>query len=75
MPDGRCAKRDSVVAQPAQPGGCRASSLPGDTPHGGDVAAGRGRAGLAITADVYAKVTADSMRRPLAKLDKVLAGP
>jgi hypothetical protein len=29
----------------------------------------------AITADVYAKVTADSMRRSLAKLDKVLAGP
>jgi site-specific recombinase XerD len=34
-----------------------------------------GHAGLAITADVYAKVTADSMRRSLAKLDKVLAGP
>jgi hypothetical protein len=29
----------------------------------------------AITADVYAKVMADSMRRSLAKLDKVLAGP
>jgi hypothetical protein len=27
------------------------------------------------TADVYARVTADSMRRSLAKLDKVLAGP
>jgi hypothetical protein len=26
-------------------------------------------------ADVYARVTADSMRRSLAKLDKVLAGP
>jgi hypothetical protein len=32
-----------------------------------------GHAGLAITADVYAKVT-DSMRRSLAKLDNVLAG-
>jgi hypothetical protein len=27
------------------------------------------------TADMYARVTADSMRRSLAKLDKVLAGP
>jgi integrase len=34
-----------------------------------------GHAGLAITADVYAKVTADSMRRSLAKLDNVLARP
>jgi hypothetical protein len=31
-----------------------------------------GHAGLAITADVYAKVTADSTRRSLAN---VLAGP
>jgi hypothetical protein len=33
-----------------------------------------GHAGLAVTADAYAKVTADSMRRSLANLDKVLAG-
>jgi integrase len=40
----RCAERDSMVAQPAQPGGCRAAPFSGDTPHGGDVAARRGRA-------------------------------
>jgi integrase len=34
-----------------------------------------GHAGPAITADVYARVSADSMRRSLAKLDNVLAGP
>jgi hypothetical protein len=28
-----------------------------------------------VSINVYAKVTADSMRRSLAKLDKVLAGP
>ena len=33
-----------------------------------------GHAGQAITADVYAKVTADSMRRSLVKLDKLLTG-
>jgi integrase len=33
-----------------------------------------GHAGLAITADVYARVTADSKRRALLRLEDVMGG-